>query len=245
MTLRNQIAKKVKQIQYQGKKHFCPICQFKARTFLSAGLYTKRPNSKCPKCYSLVRHRLLWLYLTEKIKISSLENPKVLHFAPEGCLQKALKKCESLNYYSSDYGSNSISDFNFDLEKINYQYSDFDLIICSHVLEHVNSDLQAIRELYRILKPQGRVLLQVPIWPSEMHPTYENPAIIDPRDRMIHFGQHDHVRIYGLDIVERLKTVGFEVKVVNFEKQYSSDKIEKYRLHNTANIRELIFDCKK
>jgi hypothetical protein len=85
----------------------------------------------------------------------------------------------------------------------------------------------------------------VPIWPSESHLTYENKLIKDPRDRIIHFGQFDHVRIYGLDVVERLRSAGFTANVIDLEKELKQKEIDKYALHNSTNIRELTFRCTK
>lgn len=243
MSLKTKFAPYYRRLKYGGKNFVCPICNFKASKFLPAGLYVKRAASKCPSCNSLERHRHLWLLL---IKLFEEKKPKnILHFAPESCLQNVLNKIPDINYYTSDYDPERKSDFHFDIQNIQNENLTFDLIICSHVLEHIPDDRQGIKELYRVLNPGGIALLQVPIWPSEAHPTFEDPEVTDPRDRIIHFGQYDHLRIYGLDIMERISETGFNVEILDMEKEVSKELATKYRLHNNSGIRELTFVCKK
>jgi len=156
-----------------------------------------------------------------------------------------LSKRSGIEYLTSSYGENAVSDYQYDLRNIDCQDDVFDVVICSHVLEHVEEDGLAIAEIYRILKSQGVALIQVPIWPSESHLTYENKLITDPRDRIIHFGQFDHVRIYGLDVVDRLQSSGFKVDVIDLETKLSKDEVGTFALHNSTNIRELTFYCTK
>ncbi len=243
MSLKTKLSPYYRRLKFGGNKFVCPICKFKARKFLSAGLYVKRAGSKCPSCHSVERHRHLWLFLT---KYFEEENPQsILHFAPENCLQNELNKKAGINYYTSDYNPAGKSDFHFDIQNIDSKDNSYDLIICSHVLEHIPDDRKAIKELYRVLNPGSLVLLQVPIWPSEAHPTYENPLITDPRDRIIHFGQYDHLRIYGLDIIKRIEEAGFKVEVLDMERVVPEEMAIKYRLHNNSGIRELTFICNK
>lgn len=243
MSLKVKLAPYYRMLKYRGKTYVCPLCNFKARNFMSAGLYVKRADSKCPSCQSLERHRHLWLFLGEYLNDNKVKT--ILHFAPENCLQNLLKKRTGLKYYTSDYDPNGKSDFHFDIQNINSNDNAFDLIICSHVLEHIPDDRKAIKEIYRILSPGGIALLQVPIWPSELHPTYENPLITDPRDRIINFGQFDHLRIYGLDFKDRILEAGFNLEMLDMEKKVPEQLARKYRLHNNLGIRELTFVCKK
>lgn len=98
-----------------------------------------------------------------------------------------------------------------------------------------------MREMHRILKPGGIAIVLVPMWPSEKHATYENAAITDERDRIMHFGQYDHLRIYGFDVVDRLNDAGFKVEIIDMEKRIDEINSKRYRLHNMLDIRELIF----
>lgn len=244
MSIKHKIKKAYHKVKHKGNRHQCPVCGFNAKKFMDAGLYVRRTNSKCPNCGSLERHRGLWIILDGILK-EARSTFKILHFAPEQCIALQLSKRSGIEYLTSSYGENVTSDYQFDVQNIESQSDVFDVVICSHVLEHVDEDALAIAEIYRILKPNGIALIQVPMWPSESHPTYENKSITDPRDRIIHFGQFDHVRIYGLDVVERLRLAGFIVDVIDLEKQLQQKEIDKYALHNSTNIRELTFRCTK
>ena len=100
------------------------------------------------------------------------------------------------------------------MDIMNIQYPDeyFDIVYCSHVLEHVQDDRQAMREFYRVLKKDGWAILLVPITAEK---TFEDPSIIDPAERLRVFGQEDHVRRYGPDFADRLLQSGFKVTVSN------------------------------
>lgn len=244
MSIRQKIKRAYHQVKYHGDLYQCPICGFEAKLFLDAGLYKRRSNSKCPSCGSLERHRALWIVLDGIIK-AARHKLKILHFAPEGCISGPLSSRTELEYLTSNYDKNRVSHYHFDLQNIDCEDDFFDVIICSHVLEHVDDDNLAMREIFRVLKKPGIALIQVPLWPSEAHPTYENRSITDPRDRVIHFGQFDHVRIYGLDVVQRLERAGFQVEVLDMEQRVEPSLSKKYRLHNNLNIRELIFKSVK
>ncbi|KKL68879.1 hypothetical protein LCGC14_2120580 [marine sediment metagenome] len=99
----------------------------------------------------------------------------------------------------------------------------FDVILCSHVLEHIPNDYLALKELYRVLKPKGWAILQVPIDHNRAK-TFENSKIISPKERLRVFGQKDHVRIYGTNYKDRLERVGFIVKLDNFAKKNEKEK---------------------
>lgn len=231
------------KIKNSGNNHECPICGFKAKKFLPAGLYAKRENEKCPDCGSLTRQRQMYLFLKEKDILK--DNHIILHFAPEKVLEPYLRKLSKIKYYTSEYDMSLKSDFHLDLTKMNLSDNFCDIIICSHVLEHVMDDKLALSEMFRILKPGGKALIQVPMWPSEAHPTYENADITDPRDRTIHFGQFDHLRIYGYDFNQRILDAKFNLEIVDMEKVMPANLSYKFQLHNYLNIRELIFVCTK
>jgi SAM-dependent methyltransferase len=241
------IKKKLKsiltRIRYSGNTYTCPICGYHAKSFLSAGLYVKRANEKCPSCGSLTRHRHVWLLLDKYLK--GKRDISILHFSPEKPIADRLVKREGVDYKTSQYDRNVAANYYLDIQAIDLPDNQFDIIICSHVLEHIPDDQKAMREMYRILKPGGIAIISVPLWPSEKHATYENSAITDERDRIIHFGQFDHLRIYGLDVANRLTEVGFSVEILDMEKLTEAALAERYRLHNNLNIRELIFYCTK
>ena len=113
------------------------------------------------------------------------------------------------------------------------------------MLEHVTNDATAMKELFRVLRPGGVAYIQIPIWPSEAHPTYEDPTITDERDRQITFGQHDHHRIYGLDVIDRLRSAGFSVTPVRYQEHFDQATIEANALRNNSGISEVFFVCEK
>lgn len=119
------------------------------------------------------------------------------------------------------------------------------MTICSHVLEHIDHDIRAMQEIHRILKPGGVALIQVPMWYSEKHKTYENPEITEPHDRIIHFGQFDHVRIYGLYVIDRLRDAGFKVETIDLNQLMEKEKSKKFGLKNHEGVRDLTFICTK
>ncbi len=183
--------------------HECPICQYSGK-FRSFG-YPPRFNAECPCCGSLERHRLLYLAIRERRIL--LESADVLHFAPEPCLGKIIQQSSS-NYRTADYAPGRAS-MVLNIEKIDLPDNSVDVVIANHVLEHVD-DKSALNELYRILRAHGQLVLSVPIiegWAK----TYENPSIVDKADRVLHFGQSDHLRYYGRDFRDRIISAGFSV----------------------------------
>jgi len=148
---------------------------------------------------------MLWLWLTRS---NVLEGPetKVLHCAPEGALMRFLSKRENVQYTSVDLES-PLAQHHMDLTDLGFASDSFDLVLCSHVLEHVKDDRAALRELRRVLKPGGIAALQHPI--RDVPQTFEDPSITSREGRLHHYGQSDHVRMYGRDFAERLSAASF------------------------------------
>ncbi len=218
--------------------HFvCPCCNGHFHEFLPHGV-KHRPNARCPNCGSLERHRLLWLYLQNRTNLFS-ENLKVLHIAPEDVFQKAFRAMPNLDYISGDIKS-SRAMVKIDITNIFYEANSFDVILCVHVLEHILDDRKAMRELFRVLKPDGWAILQVPI-DLKRNKTFEDPCITTPEDRTRIFGQHDHVRIYGRDYRDRLEESGFVVTVDGYVRDLGIDLIKKYSLKQHQEI----YFCRK
>jgi SAM-dependent methyltransferase len=133
----------------------------------------------------------------------------LLHFAPEDCAATLLK-AQRIQYMSADLYATNV-DLRLNIEKINLPDEQYDTIVCSHVLEHVN-DRVALLELRRILKRDGVLIAMVPI--VEGCPTtYEDETITSPEEREIYFGQYDHVRVYGADFIQRVRNAGFDIQV--------------------------------
>ena len=183
---------------YKGDNVYCPVCDRSFRKFLSYGSkVVHRENVLCPYDLTLERHRLMWYYLQNHSDFFTKKELKLLHIAPEQCFHKKFKEQENLIYLTADLES-PIADIHFDLHEIPLEENSFDVVFCNHVLEHVQDDKKCMSELYRIMKPGGWGIFQVPIDYSRAE-KYEDASIKSPEDREKHFWQKDHVRLYGLD----------------------------------------------
>jgi SAM-dependent methyltransferase len=231
---------KIAPIVYYGKSYEDPITGKTYRKFLPYGYggRAKRKNVLCPGSLSLERHRLLWLYLKQKTDFFT-KPYKMLHIAPEQCFYRLFKSQTNLKYTTGDYNS-PIADIHFDLHKAPFDDNSFDVIFCNHVLEHVEDANQCMRELYRIMKPGGWGIFQVPL-DTTRETTYEDKSITSPEQRELHFWQKDHVRLFGLDYKDKLAAAGFKVTVDNFVNTLSPELVERYRLP----AGEMIYLCKK
>ena len=211
----------------RGNKFTDPIDGKSFRSFLSYGYGIQRDNVLSPSTLSLERHRLLWLYLKNETDFFSAKK-KVLHFAPEQCFLKRFKKLKHLDYTTTDLNS-PIADVKADICELPFKDNSYDIILCNHVLEHIPNDTKAMQELYRILKPGGYGVLQIPQDLSRTI-TFEDNSITDKNERAKIFGQYDHVRIYGRDYFDKLRTVGFRVEEVDYTTQLSEAEIARYCL---------------
>ena len=215
------------RIIFRGKKYTDPIDDSNYSKFLSYGYKTVRKNALCPGTLSLERHRLLWLYLDKETDFLN-SNLKVLHVAPEQVFYKKFKKLKNWEYFTFDLNS-PIADIKGDLTSTNFKDESFDLIICNHVLEHIEDDKSALNEIYRILKYNGISILQVPMNVKRKN-TFEDSSIKSKNQREKYFGQYDHVREYGLDFKDRVEEAGFEVEMINYSTKISQDLVVKYGL---------------
>ena len=202
----------VRALPHHGRAVECPLCRGTFRRFLPAGR-PPRPHALCPRCGTLERHRLLWRYLAERTRL--LSSPlRLLHVAPEPALERALRRVPGLEYISADFETPGV-DLRLDLTALPFADASIDAILCSHVLEHVPDDRAAMREMRRVLAPDGWAILVVPVDESR-ETTYEDPSITDPAARERAFGQSDHVRWYGRDYADRLREAGFAVEEDRF-----------------------------
>jgi len=221
----------VRAIFYLGNKYLCPCCGWSFRKFLTYGAIP-RSNALCPRCRALERHRLLWLYFKDQTNLFH-DNLRVLHFAPERVFENNFKLMRNLDYITADLDSRRAM-VEIDITNILYEDNSFDVILCSHVLEHVPDDHKAMRELYRVLRSGGWAIFQVPI--PRHDKTFEDFSITKPEDRERIFGQSDHVRVYGKDYKDRLEEAGFRVKVDDYVKRLGADKIKQYALMGDEDI---------
>ncbi len=196
---------------------YCPVCETRSRRFATHGV-DPREGARCDHCLSLERHRLVWLYFKERTDLFDGREKAVLHVAPEIIFQPLLLERLGRGYLSADLASPRAM-VKMDITDIQYPDDAFDVIYCSHVLEHVPDDHKAMRELHRVLKPDGWAILLVPIREKV---TQEDLSITDPEERTRLYGQHDHVRQYGADYVDRLRAAGFTVNVTRSKELYSA-----------------------
>jgi SAM-dependent methyltransferase len=222
---------------YYGQGRFCPVCEKTSRRFRTYG-FIPRQDAQCVYCGALERHRLSWVFITQRTNLFDGYPKKMLHVAPEPCFEPRFRRKLGSSYITADL-FNSKAMLKMDITNIDFTDRSFDVIYCSHVLEHVQDDLQAMREFYRVLKPGGWAILLVPIYARK---TYEDASITSPQDRLLAFGQADHVRKYGTDYVDRLRNAGFRVKVVKVSDLLSPDDVVTLGLVHTE--REIYF-CEK
>ncbi len=222
---------------YAGNKHKCPICNKQFKKFMPHG-NKGLDNRLCPSCLSLERHRLLWLFLNEKTDFFTAP-AKVLHIAPEQPFVKRFAKLKNLDYITADLVS-PIAQVKTDIRNMVFADNEFDWVICNHVMEHIDMEQKALKEILRVLKPGGRAILQVPI-DYNLKTTYEDDSITSPKEREKHFGQYDHVRQYGLDYEQRLQKSGLVTQTSDFINSIDPKQQEFYRLDKN----ELIYLCKK
>jgi len=211
----------------KGSKYTDPIDGKSYKKFLSYGYGTTRPNVLSPSTLSLERHRLLWLYLKNETTFFN-DYLKVLHFAPEQAFYKRFRNLKNIDYTTTDLNS-PLADVKADICNLPFEDNSFDVILCNHVLEHIPDDTKAMSELWRILKPGGWGIFQIPQDLSRAT-TFEDDSITDKEERAKVFGQYDHVRVYGRDYFDKLRSIGFDVEAVDYTAQLSTEMVDTYRL---------------
>ena len=213
---------------FKGSNFTDPIDGKSYRKFLPYGYGKQRPNALSPGTLSLERHRQMWLYLQNETNFFT-HKLKVLHIAPEQEFLRKFKKMKNLEYTSADLFS-PIVDVKADIVDLPFEDNSFDIIICNHVLEHIVDDRKAMSELYRVMKSGGWGIVQVPM-KNSLEKTYEDVTITDPKERQKHFGQYDHVRWYGMDYFDRLKSVGFDADINFYSQKFSEAEIKRFGLN--------------
>jgi SAM-dependent methyltransferase len=179
------------------------------------------------------RHRLLWLHLQNNPAL--LEGDlDILHIAPEYVLKRRLSRASNLNYITGDLGA-PLADLKLDVQDMPFANESFDVVFCNHVLEHVDDDRQAMREIYRVLRPEGWALLMCPLG-RKLDITIEDPHTRTPTARLANYGQEDHVRLYGSDYFDRLREAGFVIETLRVEDVASGNAIETHKLRRDTDL---------
>nr|WP_317632231.1 methyltransferase domain-containing protein [uncultured Flavobacterium sp.] len=221
------VARPVLSFILQGSRYTDPIDGKSFKQFLPYGYGHQRNNVLSPSTLSLERHRLLWLYLKNETDFFTAPK-KVLHFAPEQAFYKLFRNLKNLNYTTTDLFS-PLADVKADICNLPFEDNSYDIILCNHVLEHIPDDTKAMQELYRVMKPGGMGIFQIP-QDLNREVTFEDDTITDPKKRAEIFGQYDHVRVYGRDYFDKLRAIGFKVIEEDYTSKLPADLVEKYCL---------------
>ncbi len=238
--IKKRIERLLAKIKYFGFSRFCPVCNSWVRSFNSFGAVL-RPDARCPVCYALERHRFVWEFFKKYINFFDKVPKKLLHFAPEPGLVSNFKNIPAIDYLSADlYDPNAM--VKVDITNTGFQDESFDLVYCSHVLEHIVDEAKAIGEIYRILKKGGQAVILVPIIAEK---TFEDPSVIDPAEREKLFGQSDHVRVYGPDFKDRLIHADFTVTEFKMDSFFSGRELKKLGLKSISPDIMPIYLCQK
>jgi predicted SAM-dependent methyltransferase len=223
------IARPILALLLKGDKFTDPIDQKSFKMFLPYGYGNQRNNVLSPSTLSLERHRLLWLYLNNETDFfSSNKKKKVLHFAPEQAFYKLFRNQKNIDYTTTDLFS-PLADVKADICDLPFEDNSYDIILCNHVLEHIPDDTKAMSELYRVLKPGGMGIFQIP-QDLNRATTFSDDTITNQKERAAIFGQYDHVRIYGRDYFDKLRSIGFRVIEEDYTNKINHELVEKYCL---------------
>ena len=226
--LRDAVRVRAATARRRGSTVHCPLCEHGFDRFKDDW---NRSDALCWRCGSHERHRAQWLLL-DRLRPELLDGARsLLHFSPEWCLRRRLDSRVHLRYVTTDLDPAQDVDMRLDVTALDLPDGSFDAVICSHVLEHVDADVTAMRELRRITAPGGWCLVMVPI-DLTRDETYDDPSITDPGERERAFLQHDHVRLYAPDIAQRLRTAGFDVEVIDMTAELG-DHAARYRLNRS------------
>jgi SAM-dependent methyltransferase len=246
-----KIRNKVFQLFHPGKKYYCLYCQKTYSKFLHEGVKADvfkkykvagggyKKNTRCPYCGSVDRARLLALFF--KLRTDAFQNKtEILHISPNTDIADYLNQNPTVNQVVGALYPQAFSRYNalkIDVQKIDLEDNKFDIVICCHVIEHVDDDESAMREIYRILKPKGFAVLQVPL-ATDLPKTLEDKTLKTDIERKKAFGQVDHVRLYGLDYFTKLENAGFRVVRDNpFDNKWLSEQeLDKHRLDRIEDV---------
>jgi SAM-dependent methyltransferase len=233
---------------YAGRRFYCNFCDTHFRRMVPGGCLEPvceelqiigmgyQPNMTCPRCGAINRWRLLYEFLRIHTDVFTAKR-RLLHIAPEAHLQTRFRALPDLDYLSVDL-ENPIAMRSMNITRLDLPDQSYDAVLCSHVLEHIPDDRSAMREIFRVLKPGGWAILQVPLSPV-LNRTIEDASVQTPEDRNRRYGQPDHVRVYGIDYPQRLEEAGFVVRRIAAHEAIAKEKLRQL----AVDPRESIFLC--
>jgi len=206
-----------------AKHRQCCLCDRRLRSFMPLGdrhgprssftaalgvVGSNVDQYRCPYCRAHDRARHLYLYMRESGFLERLRGAEILHFAPEAQLQAKFRALEPRRYVMADLTPHADGWVEADLTAMPFESSSFDVLIANHVLEHVDDVGAALAEIRRVLRPDGYAILQTP-YAAMLTDTFEDPGIRTPEARTVAYGQWDHVRLFGANIVSIIEGAGF------------------------------------
>lgn len=225
------------RVALRGDRVHCPCCDSSFRKFRAF----KTPDRICWVCGAMERHRSAWLYLDRHPEML-LPAARVLHVAPENVLRNRFKSLPGVEYHGGDLTA-EFGPERIDVTDLDFPDRSMDIVVCNHVLEHVRDDRQAMSEIARVLRPDGWALLLVPGLEGDAggRVTDEDPGVTSPEERLRRFGQRDHVRQYGWDYLDRLRSAGLEPEAVDPAAIFPADLVRGARLALPGGVEPLIF----
>jgi SAM-dependent methyltransferase len=215
------IRRQIDTVRFSGNDLYCPVC--------NKSWNKSKPQDICPHCRSATRHKALVIWLSKYLEEEN-RNLETLLFAPDPGVENWLRRQTNISLTTTDYSAPKV-DHHWDITDIPASVASYDLVLCSHVMEHVPNDAKAFSELARILRPDGVLVLQVP-YARDCSDTDEDPSITDPEERTRRFGQFDHVRRYGRDIVKRMEQNGLITDVIAVDSFISPDDMVYFDMWN-------------
>ncbi len=220
---------------FAGDRVACPCCDSQFRRFRSFN----GPDRVCWVCGAMERHRVAWLYLDQNPQLLR-PGMRIVHVAPERVLRNRFRELPGVEYHAGDLTA-EFGPERIDVTALPYETASIDAVICNHVLEHVPDDRKAMNEIRRVLKPDGWALLQVPgLELEELEQTDEDPTVTDPAERLVRFGQDDHVRRYGRDYADRLAAAGLPAQLVYLDRTMPAAEVERYRLRREGRVEPVV-----
>ena len=222
-----------RRIVYFGFARYCPVCRSHLRRFATFHyLGRTRDDAQCPVCGCVERHRLIWHYLERRTDLFDERSKRMLHVGPEAGFARRLQRVKNLNYLSADIAS-PLAMEKMDITQIPYPDGTFDVVLCSHVLQHIPEERKAMAALFRVMKPGGWAILRENIQGEK---TVEDPSAVTEDQRERAYGDPTYWRRYGADFKDRLEAVGFQVRIDAYGDEFDVRSITRLGFGNERDI---------